>query len=146
MNENFPDNRFSTWLKKLKLNGFEFIIYLALLIFIGYKFLDYYYDKFYIKHDYQITIGKIIEYEEFGIGPNRYLTYSYIVQGCEIRREIDSPRVIFKECMEPSKKCDEKRFFVIYSPQHPERNLIDLTLEIQDIVNPDFPSSLLNFQ
>jgi hypothetical protein len=146
MNEKLHYNRFLTWLKKLKLNVFEFIIYLALLIFIGYKFVDFYYDKYYVKHDYQITIGKIIEYEEFGIGPNRYLTYSYIVNGSEIRREIDSPRVIFKECLEPSKKCDEKRFFVIYSRKHPERSLIDLTFEIQGIVNPNFPSSLLNFQ
>jgi hypothetical protein len=146
MNEKLHYNRFLTWLKKLKLNVFEFIIYLALLIFIGYKFVDFYYDKYYVKHNYQITIGKIIEYEEFGIGPNRYLTYSYIVNGSEIRREIDSPRVIFKECLEPGKKCDEKRFFVIYSRKHPERSLIDLTFEIQGIVNPNFPSSLLNFQ
>jgi hypothetical protein len=146
MNCRITNNRFLTWLKSSKLNILQLIIYCAIFIFAGFKIANYYSDKLYVKNDFLITKGKIVEYDEFGVGPNRYLTYSYNVDGKEFKRKINGPNASFDECRELNSKCEHKRFFVIYSPKHPERSLIDLTLEIQDFEKPEFPSTLIRFQ
>jgi hypothetical protein len=146
MKEKMLHHRSVSWLKKSRINIFQFIIYLAIFIFAGYKIVNYYSDKLYIKNDFLITKGKIVKCDEFGVGPNKYLTYSYIVEGKEFKREINGPNVTFDDCKEQNSKCEHKRFFVIYSPKHPERSLIDLTLEIQEVEDPKFPSTLLKLQ
>jgi hypothetical protein len=146
MDIKFIYHRFIDWLKKSNLNLFQFVFYSVLFIFAGYKIANYYSEKGYVKKNYFITEGKIVKYDEIGIEPKRYLTYSYFVDGKLFKREIYGPNKIYYECLDEISLCDKKRFFVIYSKKHPERSLIDLTVEIQDIDNRKFPNNLSKFQ
>jgi hypothetical protein len=138
--------KFLDWLKKYNLNLIQFLIYLVIFIFAGFKIANYFSDKSYVTRDFLITEGKLLEYSEFGIGPNRYLTYSYIVNGKTFKREINGPIKNYDECAENISLCEKKRFFVIYSKKRPEKSLIDVTFEIQGIKDPLFPNDLSNFQ
>ncbi len=134
------------WLKRNKLTPFTFGVYLVIFLisafFIGNSLID----KKSVKNDYKVTIGWIVEVKDFGIGPNRYLTYSYTVNGKLYTREIDGPNGDFSECKDDISLCKNKRFLVIYSPGNPKRSLIDLTREIQNIKNPELPEKLTMFQ
>lgn len=138
--------RFLGWLRKSNLNILQFLLYLVIFGFAGYKIVDYYSDKAVVKNNYNLTIGKIIEYNEIGIEPKRFITYSYTVNGKLYKREICCPKKTYDECGENISLCDKKRFVVLYSKAHPEKSLIDLTLDIKEIKDPIFPSTLNKFQ
>jgi hypothetical protein len=137
---------FEKLLKRLKLNYIQFFIYLAILIFAMVKISSYYSDKSVVLKDFMITEGKIIEYKVFGVGPNRYLTYEYIVDDRVYTREINGPNKRYDECSENHSLCENKKFIVIYSKNAPDKSLIDVTREIQEIRNPELPKTMRNFQ
>jgi hypothetical protein len=140
------NQRFLSWLKKSKLKIPQFLLYLVIFGFASYKIVEYYSDKAIVKNNYKLTIGKIVEYDEIGIEPKSFLTYSYTANGKLYKREICCPNKVYDGCAENIALCDKKRFVVLYSKSHPEKSLIDLTLEIQEVKNPKFPNSLSKFQ
>lgn len=103
-------------------------------------------DKQIVINDYDQTLGWIIDYNEFGIGPNTYLTYEFIVGNYKYSREINGPYIKFPECEDDIKLCKDKRFLVIYSKKNPKKSLINLTREFKKGDIPSMPSELKNFQ
>lgn len=137
---------FENFLKWLKVNYIQFFIYLAIFIFALLKIFDHYSEKSLVLKDFLITEGKIVEYKMFGVGPNRYLIYEYIVNGKTYAREINGPNKRYDECFENPSLYENRRFFVIYSKHSPDKSLIDITREIQGITNPELPKNMRNFQ
>jgi hypothetical protein len=91
------------------------------------------------------TVGWLKEYDDGGADFSaKSVTYSYEVLGKIFSREVNVT-VGFKNC-EDFDKCKDKRFWVIYSPDSPEKSLINLEIEIQGIENPEFPETLDGFK
>ena len=106
----------------------------------------YYIDKGFVIEDYSATKGWIIEYDEFGIGPNIYVTYEYEVCNEMYQRKINGPNKTFHECKDDIALCKDKRFIVIYSKEDPSISLIDFTNELGGNEKITKPESLNNFQ
>ena len=137
------DDKIKDWIKK---NSLQFLIYLAIFSFAAYKIIENIADKNEVRNNYQVTVGEIVEYKVFGVGPNRYLTYEYIVNGKKYKREINGPNRIFDECADGIAFCSDKSFLVVYSRINPSKSMINLTREIQDTEDIELPKSLKSFQ
>ena len=93
----------------------------------------------------ETTIGWLIEYDDGGADFSaKSVIYSYEVLGEIYSREVNVT-VGFKKC-ENFDECKDKRYWVIYSPDSPEKSLINLEIEIQGVENPEFPESLDGFK
>ncbi len=125
---------------------FASIFYVVIFSFILFNIVNYYIDKNEVYKDPLITVGWIIEYEEFGIGPNIYVTYEYKAKNKYFTRKIDSPNKRYSECKKNIGICKNKRFKVLYSKKNPSKSLIDFTVEVQDSNIITIPKSLKNFQ
>lgn len=102
--------------------------------------------KGYVKSHYSITTGRIVKYKSVGIYESIYLTYLYQIDNRIYYREINTD-VDFPICINiDNEECKRKLFWVIYSPEHPQKSLINLSVEIQNISNPIFPKSLEHFE
>jgi len=120
----------------------EALIVILLFIPAGLNYLN----KFKTIQDYKQTIGWITDYDEFGIGPNTYLTYEYIVDNYKYSRRINGPNRKFPQCEDNIYPCKNKRFIVIYSKKNPSNSLIDLTKELKKGEQVSMPSDLKDFQ
>lgn len=138
MSEN--QNRWST--EKI----IRYMIFTAIFCVALFKIISNSIDTIDVKNDYLITTGKIVEYKVFGVGPNRYLTYSYQVNGRNYTRKINGPNRTYDECAENLSLCSEKKFVVIYSKQKPSKSLIDVTREISSTQEIAKPLDLKSFQ
>lgn len=97
-----------------------------------------------IKDNYDVTQGKITSFYPRGTEVKNRIEYSYKVNNKEFYRYIN---VGYKlEICRDLKKCQNKRYWVIYSPDNPANSLINLEIEIQEIENPEFPENLDDFQ
>ena len=123
-----------------------FLIYLIIFSIALVEIINYYTDKIAVSNDYLVTKGWIIEYKEFGIGPNIYVTYEYKVENKNFKREIDGPNKRYDKCKENILLFKKKRFKVIYSKRDPSKSLIDLTVEVQDSGKVTIPKTLKNFE
>ena len=118
------------------------LVIIILLIPMGLNYLN----RLKTIDDYEQTTGWIIDYDEFGIGPNTYLTYEYIVDNNKYSRRINGPNRRFTQCKDNVYLCRNKRFIVVYSKKNLSNSLIDLTREFTKGEKPSMPSSLKNFQ
>lgn len=96
--------------------------------------------------NYKITTGKISSINEMGPGGGIHMEYVYYVKSVKYKNSIYVPYE-FEDCCRPeSNECCSSVFWVIYSPDNPKNSMIDVTIDIQDEVNPTFPESLENFK
>ena len=131
------------WIKK---NLVSSLILLSVFIVIAYKTFEITMDRLVVLKEYSVTTGKIIDYNIFGDGPSIHLTYEYLVNGKTYTRLINGPKKHYDECENNLMACSVKRFLVIYSINYPNKSLINLTREVQDIENLVPPKSLRGFQ
>lgn len=97
-----------------------------------------------IKDNYKITQGRIVKYYPRGTEVQRRIVYSYFCENKEYSRRIN---VDYKfEICQDFEKCQDKRYWVIFSPDNPKNSLINLEIEVQGIENPKFPESLDDFK
>lgn len=98
-----------------------------------------------ILYDYEVSMGKIVNYMIYGIDRNHRLTFEYIVDGVKYSRKI-SPKRHFSSCYKDIRYCSDKLFWIIYSPDNPKKSLINLKIEIQGMEDPPFPKNLDDFE
>lgn len=108
-------------------------IVLAILVigFILYNLANDYFDKQYVRDDYSVTFGKVINYQETTSGQGNYLTYSYFINGKECERKLRT-NTSLKECVKEPLPCSKKYFLVIYSNKNFCRSLINLKDEVRN--------------
>lgn len=94
---------------------------------------------------YELVSGKIISFSSVGTMNNRYLTYSYIVNGVVYSKETYVPGSLFPKCEYDLDLCTDKRLWVAYQKDDPSNSLINLYIEIQDINTLKKPQTLENF-
>lgn len=130
---------------KLTIRTIQIIITLILLIIACAVWIYRDKTKQDILQHYDITKGQIVDYYIISVDITHYLEYKYNVDDIEYLRKIN-PVTHFDQCENNLNLCEDKLFWVIYDPDAPEKSLIDLTVEIQDIENPPFPETLDNFE
>ena len=100
-----------------------------------------------IKENHLITQGWITSYRNTrftDLLSKRKITYAYQVDEELFSRQVGS-QLSFPECKPLGAACTNKRFWVIYAKDHPDRSLINLTVDIQKQSDPTFPEALDDF-
>lgn len=122
------EDKIIQWLKN---NFVSALIVLSVFLIIAYKTFEKTMDRIEVRKEYNVTTGKIIDYNVLQDGPSIHLTYEYTVNGRTFTRLINGPKKHFNECEDNIEHCSDKRFLVIYSKNYPNKSLINLTKEIQ---------------
>jgi hypothetical protein len=99
-----------------------------------------------ILNDFDITKGKIVDFFIVGVENYRYIQYEFVVNNNKYRRKISINTKKYDLCTDNIENCSDKIFWVIYSPENPKKNMINLNMEIQGLDNPKFPDELDNFK
>jgi hypothetical protein len=134
-------------MKLIKIINYVIIVVLCILgvWYLWSEQTKYRANKKLIFEEYNTTKGWILDYDIIGDIRTKYLTYGYKVDSVYYERRVVCAQN-YNECVEYTWLCDHIRFWVIYSTKDPSKSLIDLTLEIQDLKNPEFPEKLNNFK
>lgn len=143
--------KFKRWLKQNRLTLFDFIAYTILFGFIVIKLLVFVHNRIKIsndfeKNDYELTTGSITKISVFGVDNNRYLTYSYWVNGTVYSREINYSIPDFDICGNDISLCSKMRFVVMYSISNPKKSLIDLTKNVYGQDSIEIPKNIKHFK
>jgi hypothetical protein len=91
---------------------------------------------------HRFTLGKIERVHH--IGTSGYLDYSYTANDMTYARTISCR--CYSSCEDNIELCKNKRFWVAYSTKDFAHSLINIGLEMQDIENPEPPTSLDYFR
>ncbi|MBE9467613.1 MAG: hypothetical protein IMY72_04735 [Bacteroidetes bacterium] len=126
-----------------KILKISFIV-IFIILFIGH-WINNIKEKKEVLFKNKTTIGWLFEYDDGGADFSaKSVIYSYEVLGKIFSREVNVT-VGFKKC-ENFEEFKDKRYWIIYSPDSPEKSLINLEIEIQGIENPEFPETLDDFK
>ncbi len=99
----------------------------------------------YVRKDYKITKGFVKSVNDIGVESKSFLSYYYFVESRRYERTIRVSREFENCCDDKNNKCCTSIFWVIYSTKKHDRSLINISLDLQDIENPEFPESIANF-
>jgi len=122
------------------------ILIICVILYIIWKFYEYDNDKKTVLKNFEITTGRIVSYSIKGEYHNRTLTYIYKADNENYTRTM-TPNVEFDSCYaENVFKCTNLKFIVIYSKNFPEKSLIDLSRQVQDMGILILPKTIKNFK
>jgi|GEM_PF-3374450 len=118
-----------------------------ILIVVGIALLYQHFTKKDILGNYGISKAWITKYDTHPAveDAGQDISYSYQVNGKTFTRTFSTARTL-SGCEDGIVgNCAEKRFWVVYDLEDPQKSLINLEVEIQGIVSPEFPKELDHF-
>jgi len=93
---------------------------------------------------HRFVFGQFMRVGSVGDGSSRFVEVSYNVDG-KIYYRTTSSDYYFDLCMQ-NKSCSNKKFWVMYLVKDPEKSLVDISKEIQNVENPQIPINFENFK
>ncbi len=140
---NKMENIFVKFKNGLTKDSIFLILFLAIIIPI---LLFYYQGKNEILKKHLSTTGRIIYYSTIGEANSPSLEYEYFVDGVKFTRHMRPSISKLDSCEKDINLCNKVFFTVIFSPENPEKSLIDLTKQMPYTKNPKPPKELKYFE
>lgn len=122
------------------------IIGIALLVYYAYKTYHREKGRKEVKNNYDLTIGRLIDYSSVGAMESFYMEYSHKVGYRTYERRTSAPYNRFPGCEHDFSRCSDKEFWVAYEKGDPSNSLINVDNEIQNFENPTPPETLEGFR